>query len=44
MCENLFDTTGKFETNISNSIYVTPYTYQSLIHKRGYIHVVMEAL
>jgi len=35
MCENPFDTTGKFEANISNSVYVTPYTSLSLIHQRG---------
>jgi hypothetical protein len=44
MCENRFDTTGKFETNISDSLYVTPYTYLSLFHQRGYTHVLMEAL
>jgi len=44
MCENRFDMTEKFETNISNSVYVTPYKYLSLIHRLGYIQVVMKAL
>ena len=44
MCEHRFGTTGKFETNISNSVYVTPCAYLSLINQCGYVHVVMKAL